>query len=560
MTRAGFMTMLLILLLCLGRPAWGQAGTGEAAAERVRAEDQTAFAAARAVTDPEQRVKALMRFAADFPDSALAPRASELALDTDLANFPGRTEEIHALASEQIAAAPEGLERWQAESQMADALASAGEAGADLTDAKIWARQSLAALTEASFRREMTASEARYQLGRLTPRQVHADFVKNRAAFLAAAANVALRTALVEEAARMLQEAYVLDPLSGEVNSLRGQLALQRGQTGEALVDFERAEAAGELQGRWRDEMFRLHAASVGKAVAAGTGPQGEAELESQVDAVYAQMYPAPFALPQRKLPAGGHTVLLELFTGAGCDACVAPDLAMDSLLGTYGRQDLVVLEYDENVPRPDPLSNPGSVSRAIVYGVGDTPEAFLDGDSLPVPGAGRDDVENVVIGFADAIESRAAQAPGVQLALAAQQVGGHITATLQVNGAKGARTEVHFALVQDHMRYSGESGVRFHRMVERAVERGSTERAGKGDEATATGTSMVADFDLRALAVGLRAFLDTYELHNDRYGQVHFVTKDFPLDPAQLAVVAWVENVRTHEVLQSAFAPVAVR
>lgn len=527
----------------------GSAAPGASAQTgQVRARDQVAFAAARAVTEPQARVNALMGFVREFPESALAVRANLLALETDLAAFPERTEEIHALATRDIEEMPAGLERWLEEARVADLLASAGASGADLADARRWAQEALAALTEESFRRQTTAEEAKYKLPPLTPGQIHRDYVGHRAAFLAALANVELRANEPGAAEPRLAEAYRLRPLSSEVNRLRGELALVRHRDAEALEDLERAAATGTLREPWRGEMVRLYEAG---------NADGEAGLEQKIDAVYRGLYPPVFALRPRRLPAGGHTVLLELFTGAGCEPCVAPDLAVESLLDTYGRKDLVVLEYDENIPRPDPLTNRSSEARAIAYGVGTTPEAFLDGEPLPVPGAAREDAENVVVGFADAVEQSAVESTGVRLALtaartAAGQITARATASADATGAAALRRgEWHFALVQDHVRYSGENGIRFHRMVVRAVESGARADAAGG------GTAAEAKFDLPAIALQLRSYLDAYEKGNDRYGEVHFAEKDFPLDPAQLAVVAWVEDPGTHEVLNAAYAPV---
>lgn len=517
-----------------------------------RSPEQAAFAAARAVEDPGQRVSALLEFLRAFPGSSMAGKANQLALETDLAAFPERTDEIHTLASREVNGVAAGLDRWLEESRVADALANAGATGADLEDAKAWAQQALGALTEESLRREAVEAQARFKLPPLPAKQVHQDYVGYRAAFLAALANVELRLKQPDAAEPLLREAFRLQPLSSKVNRLQGELALDRHEDAAALEDFERAAATGALNEPWRGEMVRLYGMQ---------NADGEAGLTRKIDALYATLYPPVFALTPRTLPAGGHTVLLELFTGAGCDPCVAPDLAVDSLLKTYGRHDLVVLVYDENIPRPDPLSNPSSEARAVAYGIGTTPEAFLDGESLPVAGASRADAENVVVGFADAIEERAAEATGAELALKVTRgSGGKITADARATvrplrdsaGAQTVRAEMHFALVQDHIRYAGENGVRFHRMVVRAVERGADTEAGAQ-------LARQAEFDLPVIAAQLRGFLDGYERRNDRFGEVRFREKDFPLEPHELAVVAWVENAVTHEVLQTAYAPVPV-
>ena len=526
-------------------------------------DDQAAFNEARAVTDPAQRVAALKGFVQEHPGTALAQRAAMLELETELRSFPDHTAEIHALAAADVAATAPGFERWAEKARLADMLASAGPSGADLADAKTWAEDAVAALTEESYRRQMAALQAKYRLDPLPAKQIHHGFVRNRASFLAALANVELRDGELDTADRALTAAFALDPLASKVSSLRGQLALLRHQDREALADFERAEAEGDLPEPWRGKMLSLYQ-QLDQGTAAG--------LNEQVDEVYDKLFPPPFSLPPRKLPPGGHTVLLELFTGSGCEPCVAPDLALESLLATYTRQDLVVLAYDEHIPRPDPLANPDSVARAANYGVGSTPEAFLDGDPLPVPGASRADVENVVVGFADAIEDRAAESSGVGLQLNVTQAsGGTLQAEailspvgpVRIASAASAASRplpshalVRFALVEDTVRYSGENGIRFHRMVVRSLARADAALPAQTPSGAPPAFARVT-FRPAEIAEDQAKYLAAYETGNDRFGAFHFRTLDLPIDPDHLAVAVWIEDSQSHAVLQAAFAPV---
>ena len=564
-----------------------------------RPQDQAAFLRARAVAEPEARLAALKGFATEYPATALAKRAEALELETLLANFPERTVEVHALAAAAATAAPAGFERWSEEARLADALASAGPSGADLVDATAWAKDATGALNEESYRRQMRLMEVRYKLPPLTAGQRHREYVRTRASFLAALANVDLRAKDSDGAGRALAEAVKLDPLSSEVSSLQGQVALGRRDDTTALADFERAEAEGDLKEPCRGEMLRLYERSHGGAgvpgwnpdrwreaksegaerdevpsgeVPSDKGPDAESgrfnaeggdlnaeveKLNAEIDVLYAKLFPPPFALAPRRLPAGGHTALLELFTGAGCEPCIAPDLAVESLLGTYGRQDLVVLEFDEHIPRPDPLANPAAGERAAMYGVGQTPSAFLDGDEIPVGGASRADVENVVVGLADALETRAAVATGLKLALKVTWGAGGalaVAASVARDGmpptggvALPKRAVLRVALVEDHVRYSGENGIRFHRMVVRAV---APERIVETMSANASNLS----FDPAGIARDQLAYLSAFEKNNDRFGDFRFRSTEIPIRADQLAVAAWVEDPGTHEVLEAAF------
>ncbi len=310
------------------------------------------------------------------------------------------------------------------------------------------------------------------------------------------------------------------------------------------------------------------------------SGKGDQAGLNDQIDILYGKLFPPLFTLPPRNLPAGGHTVLLELFTGSGCEPCVAPDLAIESLLTTYSRQDLVVLEYDEHIPRPDPLANPDSVARAATYRVGSTPQAFLDGEELPVVGASRSDVENVVVSFAEAIEDHAAEPTGVQIALTASrgadgEIGAQATVSASAvpavaEGKQGPRSEAAvlpahpvlpahavllFALIEDQIRYSGENGMRFHRMVVRKLVRVNTPGL-----TAANAKPIEARFRPAEIDQDQTKYLNAFETSNDRFGEVHFRTKDIPLQSNHLAVVAWMEDPATHQVFDAAYAAVPGR
>jgi tetratricopeptide (TPR) repeat protein len=523
------------------------------------ADENTAFEQARAKSAPEDRIAAFNGFLARFPTSAHTRVAQEALLTTYLNAYPDRVRPIHTTAAALIAAAAPGLERWIEESRIADLLASAEPKGADLPDAETWAKTALDALTEPAYRHETTVAQLKYKLPKLPQKQIHEQFIGYRASFLATAAHVALDKDETSHANDLLTEAFQLNPLSGEVNALRGQLALALGQSETALECFERADAMGRLNPALRQRELELFQAL----------KHGDSEaLNRRVDEVYHALYPRLYVLSPRQLPAGGHTVLLELFTGSGCMPCAGPDLAIESLLTTYNRQDLAVLEYDEHIPRPDPLTTPDTITRAAFYNVASTPEAYLDGQPLQVLGAARADVENVVIGFADAIENEAAFPSGLQISVAVSRstTGDlHADVTLTptpVPHAKPdettgdtslralARARVFAALVQDNIRYSGENGVRFHRMVVRAVQQASA-----ASFLNTNAQRPTLRFQLAAIQQANTAYLTNFQTTNDRFGTCHFSTTDFPLRMSDLSLVVWVQDPATKQVLQTAVA-----
>ena len=521
--------------------------------------DTTAFQQARAQTAPDLRIAALTAYLDHFPAASHRDAAQELLLETYLSSFPDRTAPIHTLAAASIAAAPQGFGRWQQQAIVADLLAAAKPGGADLADAQLWAQSALDSLTEPAFRREAGTTRIRYKLPKLTAHQIHEQFVANRASFLAASAHVDLDLHQNDRAAQLLQEATHLDPLNPEINLLQAQLALAANQSQPALTLFERADALGALDADSRQQELQLF-----QTLNPNSTPEA---LDRQIDDVYRALYPPLYTLPPRQLPPGGHTALLELFTGSGCTPCAGPDLAIESLLTTYTRQDLAVLEFDENIPRPDPLTTLDSTARAAFYGVETTPEAFLDGQSLQVLGSSRQDVQNIVVGFADTLESQATLPSGLNLtATASRSATGDLQASVtlipkpvpdakpgETTGDTSFRTLAHAqlfaALVQDNIRYSGENGIRIHRMVVRSLQASPAATFLTAQPHTLT-------FHPRAIEGANTAFLTNYESTNDRFGAFHFRTTHFSLNDGPLALVLWVQNPTTKEVLQTTFVP----
>ena len=111
----------------------------------------------------------------------------------------------------------------------------------------------------------------------------------------------------------------------------------------------------------------------------------------------------------------------------------------------------------------------------------------------------------------------------------------------------------LNIALVEDDVRYSGENGVRFHRMVVRCLAK----PADSGYPVEPSNTATVdTTFDLAEISQKLTAYLVQYEKSNPRFGQIEFLSKDTTMQPNHLAVAAWVQDETTHRVLQSAYFP----
>ncbi len=562
---------LLPLLLCTSLAA--QSPPQLPAPKAQTPPDQKAFNAARVLADPDQKLAALRQFVLDFPKSTRKDSATNLIFTTLLDHFPQRSAEIDAEARRQL----KGNHRqakWGEETYLAKKLASVEPAGADLNLASKYANDALKHYTEP----KLTKIYYGYFKGEPAPRPAAAQhyYANTRAGALAATAFVAYRQGNLPLATTQLDQAYALAPLNTDVNALRGQIAYDQHRNAEALTDYERAQVSGALTKSDRAHLAELYAQA---------NPSGD--LQSALDTTYHQLYAESFK-PAAHTPApAGHTALLELYTGSGCPPCVGGDLAVEALLDSHPRTELIALAYDLHIPKADPLTSPDTVARAAWAKVSSTPSYVLDGSKLGAFGGSREDAGELYGKLVKVVDEQAAKPSKVQLQLTTSDTAGSISAHAVVTlGDLAALTQPTFptplpdpsarkpapvsvakpaavvatphyilnlALVEDDVRYSGENGVRFHRMVVRALARPSeTGFPLEPGKAITVDTS----FDPTAIAEASRAYLESYEKTNDRFGPLEFLAKPVIANPAHLAIAAWVQDADTHRVLQSTFLP----
>ena len=565
--------------------------------------DQKAYKAAQLLPDPAARLAAFQAFLKDYPKSKRLYGARYQIFHILLEHFPERTKEIDKAAHQQVKQAGKGLGKLQQQANVASELAEAGPNGVDLPQAEKWARNSLDKSNEADYDKATLKNYKKYKQTPPKPAQMHKDYSEMRAGMQTALAQVYLHQGKQAQAAELLNQAYQVTPLDVDVNTARGELALQSHEDAEALKDFERAELAGDLDRKWRTKLVELY-----KTAHAGS----EAGLQADLDAEYARLFPPPFT-PAKAAPVqGGHTALLELFTGSGCPPCVGGDLAVDGLLHAYPRSELVALAFDRHIPEPDPLANPDTDARAKMYKSQSTPNYFLDGVLLPVYGNSREKSKDLYDKLDKDVATEAGRPTAVQLKLMADRTGsGEIQATAMVTTGDEAKLAqqivppkpekkkeeskpadkkdkkkdkkqtkepkdkapaaqptvaakpappakpkliVNFALVEDDVRYSGENGVRFHRYVVRSLAK----PADGGFPVEAAGTAKLeAGFNPAEISSKLHAYLLDYQTKNDHFGPIKFLSTDTAMNPAHLFVAAWVQDAGTHRVLDAAIVPV---
>jgi hypothetical protein len=493
---------------------------------------------------PQQALDAFATMIAKYPESSYADRARSAILALLIKSFPARTKDIERQVAVILATTAK-----EDRPVVSDDLAAALVDGHVLLDlgrrlaekaAKDYREQDVinTARREAAVARMPAPDEARLRRA----------FRRNRAIILGTLGRAYLAQGRTSRARRAFTDARVLDPTLAAAAEGLGAIALQAGEEQTAYAEFLQASLSGVLNSDNRQAFETLFATRHGGSLAA---------LESSLDQAYRDAHPNPVSV--ERYVAGpdrsDRTVLLEVFTGAGCPPCAAADLAVDAAMVRFASlvPEVIVLMYHQHIPRPDPMTNPDTVKRASDYDVPGVPMLVVDGTTRTTGGGPRADSARVFGRISPLIERRLSEPAAAALELTAALNGStvqvHATATI-LEGAGDGLT-LRLALVEDELRYSGESGIRFHPMVVRALVTVPIEEAQ---------TSIEHEFDVDGIGRALQIYLDEFELRNDVFGPITFVEKQAAIAPSRLMVVAFIQRGQGGRVLQSAMTPVRAR
>jgi len=483
--------------------------------------DQKAYDEARRIKDPEKKIEALEKMTRDFPDRFTTVQARNEILDTLIKNFPTQIDRIRAAANRYLTPTP-GVVVIGSFNYITVAT-KLMEAGLMLDWAEELAKKG-AAQYEDDTAKQLRRQRARNQdtLGRIY-----------------------LKQGRIKEAKTYLKQALTNDPELTTTLIALGQIAEKSGQHKEALEYFSSAAVKSSLKKPDRELM---------EAAYRSTHNNSLAGLEALLDDKY------------RKLNAGIHfdhyqatskrtnrIALAELFTGSGCGPCVAADLGFDGLLERYSRKDVVVLVYHLHVPLPDPMTNPATVERGKYYAVPGTPTPVIDGFKLSGGGGSRDMTKGFFDRVNPKIESQLESPAQAQITLTGTLEGDLVKANVTVDEVKtpSADLKVQIALTEEEIRYTGENGIRFHPMVVRSL--GGKDANGFALTGSAP-TKVEWTFDVKAMSSELKKYLDSYEQQGHRGDTFTFSEKKFQIDPNKLSLVAFVQNMKTKEILQTVY------
>lgn len=253
-----------------------------------------------------------------------------------------------------------------------------------------------------------------------------------------------------------------------------------------------------------------------------------------------------------------GKVILAELFTGAECGPCASSDIAFDALIEHYPRSAVAVLEYHVHVPGPDPMTTNESWERYNWYGGQGTPTAVFEGEEIIIGGGPKVAARNRFNVYRHAIRKFESENPRVHLSMSVKENQDNISVEVQVEGTTGAAKPVlHIALVERSVDYTGANGIEHHAYVVRRMIDGAqgTVLALSQDQTTVNKQVNIAEVEKT-----IREYLDDPTIQPSWPGRRPFTgwrARPEKLNRANLAMVAWVQDMDTKEILQSIYRPV---
>lgn len=273
-----------------------------------------------------------------------------------------------------------------------------------------------------------------------------------------------------------------------------------------------------------------------------------EEELQKRIEEK--QKNSETFAPGKNKIKTNGNILLAELFTGAECNPCQGADVAFDKLSEYYPRNNVAILEYHLHIPGPDPLTNPDTYDRYLFYGANfGTPTVWLNGKEQIVGGGPRYMALNRFNIYKNSLDKYFDKKPQVNLTSKVSMVDNDIKVDVTIKGQTDSSSVLYIALVERSVKYVGSNGIDNHLFVVRDL---LTENNPNGN--------IKKSFNLDSLNQQIESYLNDPTKHpswRTAFGPVNWRSKPGSIDVKNLAVVAWVQNKTTKEVLNSFYADV---
>ncbi|MCI0488430.1 MAG: hypothetical protein L0229_17715 [Blastocatellia bacterium] len=500
-----------------------------------------AFTDARRITDPAKRIEALEKFKADFPDSKLVEGADQMIFVAAVIVSPKDKEKIMALAKAAIGPPPHNDTKTGVFNTVADRLM---EAGIFLDEAEQFAKEGIALFDKSKYIERMKKIYETAKRPVPSDEQLTKQFLSSRALNITTLGEIYMKQGKQAEAEKLFKEIFEDAPSTGLVAGYLAEIAEKKGDDAEAFKYLTTAALSGPMKPEARSRFEALYRKTHNGSLDG---------FEAMLDAKYKKEFPNPLKLEHYKPTASrsNRVVLAEIFTGSGCPPCVAADLAFEAMMERYSTSDVAIIMYHLHIPRPDPMTNPSTEARSKFYGVRGVPSYVLDG-KLASGGGPRSNTQGFYDRVNPDVEKRLEEAAEAELSLGISLEGRIVRVKAGVDKIKSESPDLklQIALVEEHLTYNGENGIRYHPMVVRSL---GGENAGGFAIENSKATSVEHTFDLAKISEELKAHLDDYETRR----KITFGQKKHEIDAGGLSVVAFVQDTKTKQILQAAFVKV---
>ena len=258
-----------------------------------------------------------------------------------------------------------------------------------------------------------------------------------------------------------------------------------------------------------------------------------------------------------------GKVVLAELFTGAECGPCASSDVAFDALSEFYPRTALAIVEYHVHIPGPDPMTTNETWDR-YVWGEGQgTPTVIIDGRESILGGGPRTVARNRFGVYRYAIQKFDSDRPRLDLSMKVQAKDDNVDIEVMISPnrytGKPEKPALMVALVEKSVDYTGSNGISKHVFVVRKLidgANGTIIRSGQKEAVT-------KKVNLADVEKSIKEYLDDPTKQRSWTSRRPFTgwrARPEKLDRANLAVVAWVQDLTSREVLQAVYADVPMQ
>ncbi|MFZ0737567.1 MAG: hypothetical protein WAM96_10800 [Candidatus Acidiferrales bacterium] len=557
--RASIGAAVLLMMFALSTIGFAQSKTANSPKPHIEiAADEKAEQEIQRIKDPDERVTAIVKFMAKYPDYPFL-RSVSYSMTSLIKHNHDDPGKVRALVA-----------KFQAGTQNAEPFARAEfsyEVSLSLQqndvlpeDAEKIAREGLNFSNQDDYianERRISELKEKYQHEKNPDRapgvfsvdEAKEEYVAEHSAQIANMGDIERKFGKTEEAEKYYKQAYVIQPSMGAALGL-SEVYETRGDRNDALKYLSDAALSGRLSPEKLSHLADLYSEVY---------PVKSAKSVSDyLDVLYRERFHSPVAaskyVPDPKRST--RVVLAEMITGSGCEPCTAVDLAFDAALNRYDVTELALIVYHMHAPTSDPLANQSSVERIASYGEDSAPSVYLDGKRVDVGEGLQTETPRVFESLIHAVDARLLVPAGGNLEVSAKLSGAIVEVKVSGTGLQNPDVGRHLqiALVENEVSYSGENGFRFHSMVVRNVAQSSKDSSGFPLPKTADFTVNYS-FGLDQIMAANLKYYDEYiaDLKARTGIAATFREKRYVIDPHKLSVVAFIQDDGTKGILQSA-------